>query len=86
MFLDFFLPRKEIFPNSLQKNWLHIGWIVKEEIVKNRTHFLTVLFLIAASGSVIGAIGVSGNTPKEDEEIAIAAADTLKTAIENPKQ
>lgn len=32
-------------------------------------------------GKVIGAIGVSGNTPQEDEEIAIAGAAVLESAI-----
>lgn len=36
-------------------------------------------------GKVIGAIGVSGNTPQEDEDIAIVAAATLRAAIENQK-
>jgi glc operon protein GlcG len=35
---------------------------------------------------VIGAIGVSGNTPKEDEEIAIAGAAAAASAIEAEKK
>ena len=34
---------------------------------------------------VIGAIGVSGNTPQEDEAIAIAGASVLQSAIDNEK-
>jgi glc operon protein GlcG len=33
-------------------------------------------------GSVIGAIGVSGNTPQEDEDIAMAGAAVTSVAIE----
>jgi glc operon protein GlcG len=32
-------------------------------------------------GRVLGAIGVSGNTPQEDEDIAIAGANALEAAI-----
>ena len=32
---------------------------------------------------VIGAIGVSGNTPKEDEDIAISGASVLENAIQS---
>jgi len=32
-------------------------------------------------GKVIGAIGVSGNTPKEDEEIALAGAAVAEAAL-----
>ena len=32
-------------------------------------------------GKVIGAIGVSGNTPQEDEEIAMAGAAAAETAL-----
>lgn len=32
-------------------------------------------------GKVIGAIGVSGNTPQEDEDIAIAGAAVSENAI-----
>jgi uncharacterized protein GlcG (DUF336 family) len=33
-------------------------------------------------GKVIGAIGVSGNTPQEDEDIALAGAAALQKAIQ----
>jgi glc operon protein GlcG len=36
---------------------------------------------IEYGGAVIGAIGVSGNTPQEDEEIAIAGASAAAEAI-----
>ncbi len=36
---------------------------------------------IVVEGKVIGAIGVSGNTPQEDEEIAIAGAAVTESAI-----
>jgi glc operon protein GlcG len=36
---------------------------------------------IMYEGKVIGAIGVSGNTPQEDEEIAIAGAVVTEKAI-----
>lgn len=35
---------------------------------------------LTASGNVVGAIGVSGNTPQEDEEIAIAGAQAFAAA------
>lgn len=37
---------------------------------------------IIYQGKVIGAIGVSGNTPQEDEDIAKAGADYAKVAID----
>lgn len=37
---------------------------------------------IMYEGKVIGAIGVSGNTPQEDEDIAIAGAAVTETAIQ----
>lgn len=37
---------------------------------------------ITHQGKVIGAIGVSGNTPQEDEDIAKAGADSAAAAIE----
>jgi glc operon protein GlcG len=37
---------------------------------------------ITVDGKVIGAIGVSGNTPQEDEEIAIAGAAVTAQAIQ----
>ena len=45
---------------------------------------------LAVDGKVIGAIGVSGNTPQEDEDIAMAgvkafAADAPKTKAATPK-
>lgn len=36
---------------------------------------------IKLGGQVIGAIGVSGNTPQEDEDIALAGAAAAKTAL-----
>lgn len=36
---------------------------------------------ITVDGKVIGAIGVSGNTPQEDEEIAMAGAAVTEAAI-----
>jgi glc operon protein GlcG len=36
---------------------------------------------IELDGRVIGAIGVSGNTPQEDEDIALAGAAAAKTAL-----
>ncbi|MGH9930056.1 MAG: GlcG/HbpS family heme-binding protein [Pyrinomonadaceae bacterium] len=36
---------------------------------------------IVIDGKVIGAIGVSGNTPQEDEDIAIVGADSAAAAI-----
>jgi len=36
---------------------------------------------LIAYGKVVGAIGVSGNTPKEDEEIALAGAAALEAAM-----
>lgn len=36
---------------------------------------------IELDGKVIGAIGVSGNTPQEDEEIALAGAAAARTAL-----
>lgn len=37
-------------------------------------------------GKVIGAIGVSGNTPQEDEEIAVAGANVAERAILGDKK
>ena len=37
---------------------------------------------IVYEGKVIGAIGVSGNTPQEDEEIAIVGAEAVGRAIQ----
>ncbi len=36
---------------------------------------------ITFEGAVIGAIGVSGNTPREDEEIALAGAAVAESAL-----
>lgn len=36
-------------------------------------------------GQVIGAIGVSGNSPQEDEDIAAAGAAALSPAVQAPK-
>ena len=36
---------------------------------------------ITYQGKVIGAVGVSGNTPQEDEDIARAGADSAEAAI-----
>jgi glc operon protein GlcG len=38
---------------------------------------------LIANGKVVGAIGVSGNTPQEDEEIAQAGAAAFTAAIKN---
>jgi glc operon protein GlcG len=40
---------------------------------------------IEFDGKVIGAIGVSGNTPQEDEDIALAGAAVAKTALATAK-
>src|SRR5262249_46189849 len=37
-------------------------------------------------GKVIGAIGVSGNTPQEDEEIAMVGANSVEKAIFGEKK
>ncbi len=37
---------------------------------------------IALEGKVIGAIGASGNSPQEDEEIALAGAAVTATAVQ----
>ena len=37
---------------------------------------------IAVEGKVIGAIGASGNSPQEDEEIALAGAAVTATAVQ----
>ena len=37
---------------------------------------------IAVEGKVIGAIGASGNSPQEDEEIALAGAAVMATAVQ----
>ena len=36
---------------------------------------------ITIDGKVVGAIGVSGNTPQEDEEIAIVGASAISEAV-----
>lgn len=41
---------------------------------------------IVFEGKVIGAIGVSGNTPQEDEDIAKVGAAAVTTAIEGEKK
>jgi glc operon protein GlcG len=41
---------------------------------------------IIVNGQVVGAIGVSGNSPPEDEDIAKAGADNAATAIKGGKQ
>ncbi len=41
---------------------------------------------IVFEGKVIGAIGVSGNTPQEDEDIAKVGAAALSAAIEGEKK
>ena len=42
---------------------------------------------IMINGSVVGAIGVSGNTPEEDEEIAIVGAAVInETSITGDKK
>jgi glc operon protein GlcG len=37
---------------------------------------------ITVEGKVIGAIGASGNSPQEDEEIALAGAAVTATAVQ----
>lgn len=39
---------------------------------------------LIANGQVVGAIGVSGNTPQEDEDIALAGAATFDAAMKLP--
>ena len=39
---------------------------------------------LIANGKVVGAIGVSGNTPQEDEDIALAGATAFEAAIKSP--
>ena len=39
---------------------------------------------LVANGKVVGAIGVSGNTPQEDEEIALAGAAAFDAALSSP--
>lgn len=39
---------------------------------------------LITNGKVVGAIGVSGNTPQEDEDIALAGAAAFDTAIKSP--
>jgi glc operon protein GlcG len=41
---------------------------------------------IIVDGKVVGAIGVSGNSPQEDEDIAKAGADSAATAIKGDSQ
>src|ERR1051326_6872508 len=41
---------------------------------------------IIVNGQVVGAIGVSGNSPQQDEVIAKAGADNAATAIKGGKQ
>ena len=39
---------------------------------------------LMANGKVVGAIGVSGNTPQEDEDIALAGAAAFDRAMNSP--
>ena len=39
---------------------------------------------LIANGKVVGAIGVSGNTPQEDEDIALAGAAAFDAALKSP--
>ena len=39
---------------------------------------------LVVNGKVIGAIGVSGNTPQEDEEIALAGAAAFEAGMKSP--
>ena len=39
---------------------------------------------LVADGKVVGAIGVSGNTPQEDEDIALAGAAAFDAAMKSP--
>jgi glc operon protein GlcG len=41
---------------------------------------------IIIDGKVVGAVGVSGNSPQEDEDIAKVGADYAATAIKGDKQ
>ena len=41
---------------------------------------------IIVDGKVVGAIGVSGNSPQEDEDIAKVGADSAATAIKGDSQ
>ncbi|MCI0528452.1 MAG: heme-binding protein [Nitrospira sp.] len=41
---------------------------------------------ITVDGKVLGAIGVSGNTPQEDEDIAKAGTAIIETAIQGSNQ
>ena len=41
---------------------------------------------IIIDGKVIGAVGVSGNSPQEDEEIATAGADSAMVAIKGGRK
>ena len=41
---------------------------------------------IIVDGKVIGAVGVSGNSPQEDEDIARAGADSILAAIKGGSQ
>ncbi|HYT53792.1 MAG TPA: heme-binding protein [Verrucomicrobiae bacterium] len=39
---------------------------------------------LISDGKVVGAIGVSGNTPQEDEDIAVAGAAAFEAAMRSP--
>lgn len=39
---------------------------------------------LIANGKVVGAVGVSGNTPQEDEDIALAGAAAFDAAMKSP--
>ena len=39
---------------------------------------------LISEGKVVGAIGVSGNTPQEDEDIAVAGAAAFEAAMRSP--
>jgi len=39
---------------------------------------------LIANGKVVGAIGVSGNTPQEDEDIALAGAAAFDASLKSP--
>jgi glc operon protein GlcG len=41
---------------------------------------------IIIDGKVVGAVGVSGNSPQEDEDIAKVGADYAAAAIKGEKQ
>lgn len=55
---------------------------VKADLPTKKVLTLNVARKIIFEGKVIGAIGVSGNTPQEDEEIAKVGAAAAAPAIQ----